>query len=83
MHPLTYSCKHYGAHVIGTTSTEAKAELARKAGAEQVVLYSGDVNVVEEVYKITGGEGIDRGVHAVFDGVGKVGFVVRACEVQS
>ncbi|KAM0787119.1 hypothetical protein ACM66B_006373 [Microbotryomycetes sp. NB124-2] len=71
---LCQLCKHFGAHVIGTTSTEEKARLAKEAGAEQVILYSGDVNVVEEVYKITGGEGIDRGVHAVFDGVGKDTF---------
>lgn len=71
---LCQLCKHFGAHVIGTTSTEEKAKLAKQAGAEHVILYSGNVNVVEEVYKITGGEGIDRGVHAVFDGVGKDTF---------
>lgn len=69
-----FSGKHFGAHVIGTTSTEEKAKLARAAGASEVINYSGDVDVVAEVYKITGGEGIDRGVHAVFDGVGKSTF---------
>lgn len=39
-----------------------------------MILYGGDVNVAEEVYKITGGEGNDRGVHAIFDGVGKDTF---------
>lgn len=65
------SAKHYGAHVIGTTSTPEKAALAKAAGASEVIIYGGDVNVAEEIYKITGGVGIDRGVHAVFDGVGK------------
>lgn len=65
---------HFGAHVIGTTSTAEKAEIAKKAGAKDVILYGGDVNVAEEVYKITGGEGNDRGVHAIFDGVGKDTF---------
>ena len=59
------SCKHYGARVIGTTSTTEKAALAKAAGADSVIIYGGDINVAEEVYKITGGEGIDRGVHAV------------------
>lgn len=67
-------CKYYGARVIGTTSTAEKAELAKQAGAEHVIIYGNGVNVAEEVYKITGGEGIDRGVHAVFDGVGKDTF---------
>lgn len=72
--------------MIGTTSTEEKAALAKKAGASEVILYGKDsgVDVMQEVYKITGGEGIDRGVHAVFDGVGKDTFdmdfdLVRRC----
>ncbi|KAI5474910.1 hypothetical protein MNV49_002193 [Pseudohyphozyma bogoriensis] len=71
---LVQLCKHFGAHVIGTTSTKEKAEIAKAAGADDVIIYGGDVNVAEEVYKITGGEGIDRGAHAVFDGVGKDTF---------
>lgn len=72
---LVQLAHHLGATVIGTTSTAAKAELAKAAGADHVIRY-GDpsVDVVAEVYKITGGEGIDRGVHAVFDGVGKDTF---------
>ncbi|GAA6009436.1 hypothetical protein JCM10207_003779 [Rhodosporidiobolus poonsookiae] len=75
---LVQLAKHYGATVIGTTSTAEKAEIARKAGADHVLLYGPDKwdEVVAEVYKITGGEGIDRGVHAVFDGVGKDTFDV-------
>lgn len=68
------SCSHLGAHVIGTTSSEEKAELAKQSGAEHVILYGEGRDVVSEVYKLTGGEGIDRGVHAVFDGVGKDTF---------
>ncbi|GAA5884031.1 hypothetical protein JCM16303_001367 [Sporobolomyces ruberrimus] len=71
---LCQICSHLGAHVIGTTSTEDKAEIARKSGAEHVILYGEGRDVVSEVYKLTGGEGIDRGVHAVFDGVGKDTF---------
>jgi NADPH2:quinone reductase len=69
-----HSGKHLGAHIIGTTSTKEKAALALESGAEHCLLLDGSVNVVEEVFKITGGEGLDRGVHAVFDGVGKDTF---------
>jgi NADPH:quinone reductase-like Zn-dependent oxidoreductase len=71
---LCQLCSHLGARVIGTTSTEEKAEIARQSGAEHVILYGEGRDVVSEVYKLTGGEGIERGVHAVFDGVGKDTF---------
>ena len=71
---LCAACNARGAVVIGTTSTKEKAQLALAAGAKHCLLYDGSCNVVEEIYKITGGEGIDRGVHAVFDGVGKDTF---------
>jgi NADPH2:quinone reductase len=58
-----------GVRVIGTTSTEEKAELARAAGADEIVFYK-DVDVVKEVDRITGGEG----VHVVYDGVGQATF---------
>ena len=58
-----------GARVIGTVSTEEKAELARGAGADEVVLYT-EVDFVEETKRITEGEG----VHCVYDSVGKTTF---------
>lgn len=58
-----------GVRVIGTVGNEAKAELARANGASQTVLYR-DVDLVEEVRRLTGGEG----VHVVYDGVGKDTF---------
>ena len=58
-----------GATVIGTVSTEAKAELARQHGCEHVILYSRD-DVAPKVREITGGEG----VAVVYDGVGKDTF---------
>ena len=63
---FTAYAKHRGATVIGTTSTPAKAELARSYGADYVILYT-EENVVQRVLELTKGEG----VHAVFDGVGK------------
>ena len=58
-----------GVTVIGTTSTEAKAELARKAGASHIIRYGQD-DVAEAVRDLTGG----NGVPTVFDGVGKDTF---------
>src|SRR5690606_34646344 len=55
-----------GARVLGTVSTPAKAEVARAAGAEQVVLYERD-DFLEAVRAWTGGEGVDY----VIDGVGR------------
>lgn len=57
--------KHVGAHVIGTVSTEDKAEAARAAGADAVILYTQDA-VAPKVRELTGG----AGVRVTFDGVG-------------
>ena len=54
-----------GATVIGTVSTEAKAQRVRAAGADHVLL-SGD-DIAARVREITGG----RGVPVVLDGVGR------------
>ena len=58
--------KHVGAIVIGTVSSEAKAEAARAAGADHLVRYDHE-EAAPEVRELTGG----HGVRAVFDGVGK------------
>lgn len=67
-----------GVRVIGTTSTSAKAELARAAGADEVLMYrhtSGEaspdaVPLSEQVRSLTQGEGVD----VVYDGVGQATF---------
>ncbi|MFA7292003.1 MAG: quinone oxidoreductase [Rhodocyclaceae bacterium] len=61
--------KALGATVIGTTSSEAKAELARAHGADHVIFYNRE-DVAKRVREITGGEG----VAVVYDGVGKDTF---------
>ncbi|KAL1923860.1 uncharacterized protein VTP21DRAFT_6895 [Calcarisporiella thermophila] len=59
-----------GAHVIGATSSETKAEIAKNAGADHVIIYTKE-DLVEKVRKLTpNGEG----VHAVYDGVGQATF---------
>jgi NADPH2:quinone reductase len=58
-----------GARVIGTASTEEKAALARRAGAEEVVLYTRD-SFLERTRALTGGVGVD----VVYDSVGRTTF---------
>lgn len=57
--------KAIGATVIGTVSTEAKAEQAMAAGVDHVVLYTRE-DTAKRVRELTGG----AGVRVTFDGVG-------------
>ena len=66
---LCQMAKMRGARVIGTVSTEAKAKLAREAGADEVILYTKQ-DFEAEVKRITGG----AGVQVVYDSVGKTTF---------
>lgn len=66
---LCQMAKMRGARVIGTVSTQEKADLARGAGADEVILYT-EQDFVEETRRITGGEGVD----VVYDSVGKTTF---------
>jgi NADPH2:quinone reductase len=66
---LTQIAKMCGARVIGTVSTEAKAQLAREAGADEVILYT-QTDFLAEVKKLTDGSG----VHVVYDSVGVTTF---------
>ena len=61
--------KRQGARVFGTVSTEAKAELARDAGADEVILYTGQ-DFEAEARRLTGGRGVD----VVYDSVGATTF---------
>ena len=69
---LTQLVKAAGGKVIGTTSTEAKAELASEAGADEVIRYDQfeDDALAAEVLRRNGGQG----VHVVYDGVGASTF---------
>ena len=64
---LTQIAKLKGARVIATTSGGEKAELARGAGADEVIGYEG---FPERVRELTDGEG----VAAVYDGIGRTTF---------
>jgi NADPH:quinone reductase len=64
---LTQVAAMGGGRVIATTSTEEKAELARGAGASEVIGYDGFADQVKE---LTDGVGAD----VVYDGVGAATF---------
>ena len=63
---LVQTAKMLGARVIGTCSTEEKAEKVRRAGADEVILYS-QQDFEPEVKRLTDGAGVD----VVYDSVGK------------
>ncbi len=66
---LTQVARLRGARVIGTASTEEKAELARTAGASDVILYT-KTDFETETRRLTGGRGVD----VVYDSVGQTTF---------
>ena len=61
--------KSIGAKVIGTVGSNAKIEIAKANGYDNVINYTKD-DFTKEVMKLTN----DKGVSAVFDGVGKNTF---------
>lgn len=61
--------KMRGARVFGTTSTKEKAEIARKAGCDEVILYT-EQDFQAEVKRLTDGRGVD----VVYDSVGATTF---------
>lgn len=58
--------KAIGARVIGTVSTDAKENLAKKAGADDIIRYDHEP-VAERIRSLTG----RKGCEVIFDGVGK------------
>jgi NADPH2:quinone reductase len=68
-HLLVQLAKYCGARVIGTVSTEEKAALCRKAGADEIILYT-QADFEAETKHLTGHKGVD----VVYDSVGKSTF---------
>ena len=66
---LVQMTKNIGARAIGTVGTEEKAKLAREAGADEVILYT-QKDFEAETKRLTE----NKGVHVVYDGVGKSTF---------
>ena len=66
---LVQLAKRIGARVIATAGTEEKAQLARDAGADECIIYT-QADFEGETKRLTDG----KGVHVVYDGVGKATF---------
>jgi NADPH2:quinone reductase len=66
---LCQMAKMRGARVIATVSTDDKAELARGAGADEVIRYTTS-DFEAEVKRLSAG----KGVQVVYDGVGRATF---------
>jgi len=66
---LVQVAKLLGATVFGTVSTEEKADLAREAGADNVILYTKS-DFEAEIKRITSGRGVD----VVYESVGRETF---------
>ena len=66
---LVQMAKRIGARVIATAGTEEKAQLAREAGADECIVYT-QADFEAETQRLTDG----KGVHVVYDGVGKATF---------
>jgi NADPH2:quinone reductase len=66
---LVQMAHNLGARVIGTVSTEKKAQLARDAGADEIIFYT-QTDFETETKRLTDGKGVD----VVYDSVGKTTF---------
>jgi NADPH2:quinone reductase len=66
---LVQMSKNIGARVIATVGTEEKAQLAREAGADECIIYT-QSDFETETKRLTE----SKGVHVVYDGVGKATF---------
>jgi NADPH:quinone reductase len=66
---LVQMAKMIGARVIGTAGSEEKAKIAKDAGADEVIIYTKQDFEVE-TRRLTD----NKGVHVVYDGVGKSTF---------
>ncbi|SRR5579883_398684 len=66
---IVQMAKMAGARVFGTVSTQEKADVARQAGADDVILYTAR-DFETELKRMTGGRGVD----VVYDSVGQTTF---------
>jgi NADPH2:quinone reductase len=66
---LVQIAKLRGGWVVGTVSSEEKAQIAKAAGADEVIRYT-EEDFEAETKRLTGGRGVD----VVYDSVGKTTF---------
>lgn len=70
---LTQLIRSRGGRVIGTVSTQEKAELATAAGAESIIRYDELTSLSDELPQLVR-EASSGGVHVAYDGVGRTTF---------
>ncbi|HEX3747206.1 MAG TPA: quinone oxidoreductase [Bryobacteraceae bacterium] len=66
---IVQMAKMLGARVLGTVSSEEKAQIAREHGADEIIFYTRQ-DFEEEARRLTGGRGVD----VVYDSVGRTTF---------
>ena len=66
---IVQMAKMVGARVLGTVSTDAKAQIAREHGVDETILYT-QQDFEMETRRLTGGRGVD----VVYDSVGRTTF---------
>jgi NADPH2:quinone reductase len=66
---IVQMAKMLGARVIGTVSTEEKAQIAREHGVDEIIMYT-QQDFEAEARRLTGGRGVD----VVYDSVGRTTF---------
>jgi NADPH2:quinone reductase len=67
---LTQIAKRRGARVIVTVGSDEKAQLAKAAGADEIIIYTRQ-DFIAETKRLTEGRGVD----VVYDSVGKTTFL--------
>jgi len=67
---IVQMAKMLGATVYGTAGTDAKAAIAKEAGADEVIVYTRE-DFATEVKRLTGGRGVD----VIYDSVGASTFL--------
>ena len=75
---LVQMAKQLGATVIGTTSSEQKALIARQAGVDHIIIYT-QADFVDATMQFTN----QQGVSVVYDGVGGTAFEKNLDVLQS
>ena len=76
-HMAIQLAKIKGARVITTVSSAEKAELVKSFGADEVIIYS-ETNFVDQVNRLTGGQGVDLVIDTVGPKVLEASFAATA-----
>jgi NADPH2:quinone reductase len=76
---LVQMIKRLGGRVIGTVSTDAKEQMAREFGADEIIRNDDGGDLAARVRHLTDGKGVD----AVYDGIGAATFDASLASVRT